>query len=131
MPSPILNRICRVLLSAALSVLMISNIADAEYADVVLNKRSEREGVRPVVFPHWFHRIRFQCRVCHSQLKFEMRVGANDVTMDQITQGRFCGACHNGEIAWSVENCDLCHSGKAGMKTGILGGHQTLGPGFW
>ena len=127
----ILTRTYRVLLSATLSVLMISNIADAEYADVVLNKRSEKEGVRPVVFPHWFHRIRFQCRVCHSQLKFEMRVGANDVTMDQITQGRFCGACHNGEIAWSVEHCDLCHSGKAGMKTGILGGHQTLGPGFW
>lgn len=127
----ILTRTYRVLLSATLSVLMISNIADAEYADVVLNKRSEIEGVRPVVFPHWFHRIRFQCRVCHSQLKFEMRVGANDVTMDQITQGRFCGACHNGEIAWSVEHCDLCHSGKAGMKTGILGGHQTLGPGFW
>ena len=32
----------------------------AEYADVVLNKRAEKEGVRPVVFPHWFHRIRFR-----------------------------------------------------------------------
>lgn len=115
----------------AMSLLILSGVAGAEYADVVLNKRSEKEGVRPVVFSHWFHRIRFQCRVCHSQLKFEMRVGANDVTMDQITKGRFCGACHNGQIAWSVENCDLCHSGRAGMKTGILGGHQTLGPGYW
>lgn len=118
-----------VLLSSML--LSISDQAGAEYADVVLNRNSEKEGVRPVVYPHWFHRIRFQCRVCHSELGFEMRVGANDVTMEEIIDGKFCGACHNGEIAWSVENCDLCHSGMPGAKTGITGGHKTLGPGYW
>ena len=118
-----------VLLSSML--LSISDHAGAEYADVVLNRNSEKEGVRPVVYPHWFHRIRFQCRVCHSELGFEMRVGANDVTMEEIIDGKFCGACHNGEIAWSVENCDLCHSGLPGTETGITGGHKTLGPGYW
>ena len=102
-----------------------------EYGDVVLNNRSESEGVRPVVFSHWFHRIRFRCKVCHSELGFEMRAGANDITMDEITQGRFCGLCHNGEVAWSTENCELCHSGRAGLKSGIYGGHRTLGPGRW
>lgn len=125
------GRLLKLLLLAVLGGMLLYRVAGAEYADVVFNKRSEKEGVRPVVFPHWFHRIRFQCRVCHGELKFEMRAGANDVTMDEITQGKFCGACHNGQIAWSVENCDLCHTGKAGAKTGILGGHQTLGPGFW
>ena len=103
----------------------------AEYADVVLNKRAEQEGVRPVIFPHWFHRIRFQCRVCHMELGFEMRVGANDMSMEQIADGKFCGACHDGEVAWSVENCDLCHSGRPALAAGIRGGHQTLGPGKW
>lgn len=103
----------------------------AEYGDVVLNKRSEAEGVRPVIFSHWFHRIRFRCKVCHSELGFEMRAGANDVTMAQIIEGKFCGLCHNGEIAWSTENCDLCHSGKPGLRSGIRGGHSTLGPGRW
>jgi len=103
----------------------------AEYADVVLNRRSDSAGVRPVIFPHWFHRVRYQCRVCHSELGFEMRAGANDVTMEEITEGRFCGACHNGEIAWSVDNCDLCHSASPGTLAGIRGGHQTLGPGNW
>ncbi len=112
-------------------LLSVSQQLKAEYADVVLNRNSEKEGVRPVVYPHWFHRIRFQCRVCHSELGFEMRVGANQVTMEGIIDGKFCGACHNGEIAWSVENCDLCHSGAAGMETGITGGHKTLGPGYW
>lgn len=105
--------------------------ARAEYADVVLNRRSDQEGVRPVIFPHWFHRIRYQCRVCHSELGFIMKAGANDVTMQEITDGKFCGACHNGQIAWSVENCDLCHSARPGTRAGIRGGHQTLGPGDW
>jgi c(7)-type cytochrome triheme protein len=102
-----------------------------EYGDVVLNKRSEAEGVRPVIFPHWFHRLRFRCKVCHSELGFEMRAGANDVTMAQIVEGRFCGMCHNGRIAWSTENCVLCHSGLPGLASGIRGGHSTLGPGRW
>ena len=105
--------------------------AAAEYADVVLNNRSEINGVRPVVFPHWFHRIRFQCRVCHQELDFKMRAGANVVTMNDISEGKFCGACHNGNVAWGADRCDLCHSGKPGLPTGIYGGHSTSGPGRW
>ncbi|MCG7963102.1 MAG: hypothetical protein JAZ17_20190 [Candidatus Thiodiazotropha endolucinida] len=111
--------------------MMVTTMANAEYADVILNRYAEKEGMRPVIFPHWFHRIRFRCKVCHNELGFEMRVGANDVTMTDIIDGRFCGMCHNGEVAWSVENCDLCHSGKNGLKSGIFGGHQTGGPGRW
>jgi c(7)-type cytochrome triheme protein len=107
------------------------SVATAEYADVVLNRRAEQEGMRPVVFPHWFHRIRFRCKVCHFELGFKMRVGANDVRMADIVEGRFCGMCHNNEIAWGAERCDLCHSGKRGLKSGIYGGHQTMGPGRW
>lgn len=105
--------------------------ADAEYADVVINHSAEQNGMRPVVFPHWFHRIRFRCKVCHAELGFKMRAGANVITMGDIVDGQFCGACHNGDIAWSPENCDLCHSGKRGLKPGIVGGHETNGPGRW
>ena len=114
-----------VLLAAA------ATLAHAEYADVIINKRSDKEGMRPVVFPHWFHRIRFRCKVCHHELGFKMRAGANDITMAAITDGKYCGMCHNGEIAWTTENCDLCHSGRPGQKSRIVGGHQTLGPGRW
>lgn len=110
---------------------ILNNQANAEYADVVLNKNSDKEGVRPVIFPHWFHRIRFQCRVCHEELGFEMKVGSNMVTMEGIVDGKFCGACHNGETAWAVDNCDLCHSALPGTKSGIQGSHETLGPGIW
>lgn len=116
-----------VALGAALTAVPVA----AEYADVVLNKRSEKEGMRPVIFPHWFHRIRFRCKVCHDELGFKMRAGANDVQMADIANGKFCGMCHNGGIAWGADRCDLCHSGRAGLKARIYGGNQTLGPGRW
>ena len=105
--------------------------ATAEFADVIINNYSDQAGMRPVVFPHWFHRIRFRCKVCHQELGFEMRAGANDVTMKEIIDGKFCGMCHNGRIAWSTERCDLCHSGRMGLESRIVGGHQTGGPGRW
>jgi c(7)-type cytochrome triheme protein len=105
--------------------------AAGEYGDVVLNRYAESQGVRPVVFPHWFHRIRFRCKVCHSELGFKMRAGANDVQMNDILDGRFCGMCHNNQIAWGPERCDLCHSGKPGLKSGIHGSNETKGPGRW
>ena len=110
---------------------MVVPSAEAEYGDVILNRYAEREGMRPVIFPHWFHRIRYRCKVCHGELGFEMRAGANDVLMSDIIDGRFCGMCHNGEIAWSVDNCDLCHAGKPGIEPGIRGSNETMGPGRW
>lgn len=102
-----------------------------EYGDVVLNQRSEREGVRPVIFPHWFHRIRYRCTACHTELGFKMRAGANQLLMRDIADGKFCGACHNGKTAWGTERCDLCHSGRYGLASGIVGGSETRGPGKW
>jgi c(7)-type cytochrome triheme protein len=106
-------------------------VLHAEYGDVVLNKHSDKEGVRPVVFPHWFHRIRYRCKVCHQELGFKMRAGANEVLMSDIIDGKFCGMCHNNTIAWGPERCDLCHSGLPGTASGIVGGAQTSGPGRW
>lgn len=91
----------------------------AEYGDVVINNYSDDAGIRPVVFPHWFHRIRFRCKVCHADLGFDFKAGGNDINMLKIFDGEFCGACHNGEIAWGVENCILCHSGNPGTRTRV------------
>ena len=68
------------------------------------------EAFPPSVFPHWVHRIQFRCYVCHSAL-FEMRQGANQVTMEKIGEGQFCGACHDGQTAFDVEfdTCTRCH----------------------
>lgn len=93
--------------------------ARAEYGDVVINNYSDAAGMRPAVFPHWFHRIRFRCKVCHADLGFKFKAGGNEINMVKIIDGQYCGACHNGDIAWSVENCNLCHSGKPGTPTQV------------
>lgn len=93
--------------------------ARAEYGDVVINNYSDAAGMRPAVFPHWFHRVRFRCKVCHADLGFKFKAGGNDINMVKIIDGQFCGACHNGDIAWSVENCNMCHSGKTGTPTQV------------
>jgi len=100
-------------------LIFFPNISHAEYGDVVINNYSEEAGMRPVIFPHWFHRIRFRCKVCHADLGFEFKAGGNDINMLKIIDGEYCGACHNGEIAWSVESCNLCHSAKPGTQTQV------------
>jgi c(7)-type cytochrome triheme protein len=114
---------------AALVLLAAVPAAQAEYGDVVINNFSDAAGMRPVVFPHWFHRVRFRCKVCHADLGFQFKAGGNQINMLKIIDGQFCGACHNGEIAWSAENCNLCHSAKPGTLTQVHESTlQKLGP---
>ena len=101
--------------------LFTSRPAHAEYGDVLINNYSDESGMRPVVFPHWFHRIRFRCKVCHADIGFKFEAGGNDINMLKIIDGEYCGACHDGDVAWSVENCDLCHSGQPGIATQVHG----------
>lgn len=105
---------------ALVAVLMVDvDEAHAEYGDIVINNYSDAAGMRPAIFPHWFHRVRFRCKVCHADLGFKFKAGGNEINMVKIIDGQFCGACHNGELAWSVENCNLCHSAKPGTPTQV------------
>ena len=108
-----------VCLSLAVAASFSALDVQAEYGDVVINNYSDAAGMRPAIFPHWFHRVRFRCKVCHADLGFKFQAGGNEINMVKIIDGQFCGACHNGEIAWSVENCNFCHSGKPGTPTQV------------
>lgn len=103
--------------------------AHGEYGDIIMNRTAEKNGMRPVIFPHWFHRIRFTCDNCHKEGGFKMKAGSNNIDMAQIIDGKYCGMCHNNQIAWSPERCDMCHSGKFGLSGGVMRGNETLGPG--
>jgi c(7)-type cytochrome triheme protein len=111
-------------LSALILALFAVAPTSAEYGDIVINNYSDAAGMRPVVFPHWFHRVRFRCKVCHADLGFQFKAGGNQIDMLKIIDGQFCGACHNGQLAWSAENCNLCHSGIP--KTPTLVHESTL-----
>jgi len=66
------------------------------------------------VFPHWKHRLYFNCNVCHETL-FQMQAGADHITMDAVRDGQFCAVCHDGKTAFEVgfDTCELCHSAVA------------------
>ena len=109
----------QVILLASLALFVLVSPVHAEYGDIVINNYSDESGMRPVIFPHWFHRIRFRCKVCHGDLGFKFEAGGNDINMLKIIDGEYCGSCHNGDVAWPVENCDLCHSAKPGTPTQV------------
>ncbi len=81
-----------------------------QYGDLVMRGKSEKKGMAPVAFSHRTHRVNYTCRVCHLELEFSMKKGETGITREDYLNGRFCGACHNGQIAFSVtQTCDLCH----------------------
>lgn len=101
------------MLAATLGFAVKGGLA-AALGDLVFERQSEipeGEAFPPSIFPHWVHRVRYRCYVCHDTL-FEMKQGANAVTMEDIDAGQFCGACHNGRNAFdaSFENCARCHT---------------------
>ena len=74
-------------------------------------KAMEKAGLAPVIYPHWVHRIWFECKVCHSDI-FVMKRFRNELSQKEIVNGKQCGVCHNGKIAFSAEEkCERCHMG--------------------
>lgn len=100
----------------------ITDLSFAEYGDIVMNKTAEsmrKVGVKDVLFPHWFHRIRFKCKICHENI-FVLKAGKNDINMNLIMRGEKCGVCHNGIGAWESLYCDRCHSLEPGWSPGVI-----------
>lgn len=86
-----------------------------EYGNILIDRGSTRNGVKPVTFSHWLHRKHFTCRVCHTELDFAMKANTTEITELENRKGKFCGACHNGKIAFRHNgNCDKCHNGDIG-----------------
>ncbi len=88
------------------------------YGNILIDRSSTENGVKPVSFSHWTHRTRFTCRVCHTELEFDMAVSVTEVSCEDIKDGRFCGACHNGKQAFGPkDNCAYCHNGDLGFRS--------------
>jgi len=86
----------------------------------VMNRHEQemrKQGLSMVLYPHWLHRIMFECKVCHNDV-FKMKRWVNNISQQDIVAGRQCGICHNGTLAFSAtDNCERCHlAGKAGAE---------------
>ncbi len=61
-----------------------------------------------VVFPHAAHTYWLRCDNCHPAI-FQMRAGADPITMAAIFAGEYCGRCH-GKVAFPpATGCPRCH----------------------
>ncbi|WP_420265565.1 c(7)-type cytochrome triheme domain-containing protein [Candidatus Magnetominusculus dajiuhuensis] len=52
-----------------------------------------------------------KCTQCHLEV-FRMRHGVTKMTMKEMDDGAFCGACHNGKTSFSTsaeKHCAKCH----------------------
>ncbi len=77
----------------------------------------------PATFPHWAHRIRYKCNVCHLELGFSLFTGGTLITRGDNLAGRYCGRCHNGETSFTVKTtgertCERCHIRDLGLLKG-------------
>ena len=87
-----------------------------KYGNVIMRTRAKQAGMAPVIFSHWSHRSRYNCRVCHQELGFSMRSGDTGITRKQYLAGKFCGACHNGTVAFTVYGGPQAHCSKCHME---------------
>jgi len=86
-----------------------------EYGNIIINRTSEKNNIKPVTFSHWVHRRKHTCRICHFELEFNMKLNTTDITEALNKEGKFCGACHNGKEIFGHENpsdCEKCHNGR-------------------
>ena len=84
-----------------------------ELGDVKFTRKgeaAENMSIPPATFPHGIHRMLYKCGACHDDL-FPMKSGSVEITMDTIQDGKSCGVCHNGTIAFpsSFSTCARCH----------------------
>ncbi len=116
-----------------LAMIRYSNMTDSAwaidlvYGDIVMDRTAEsmKKGkVDAVLYPHWFHRIRFKCKVCHEKI-FVSKKGKNKVTMESISAGKHCGVCHDGKVAWDPLYCERCHVIKMTDKGGKSAANKT------
>ena len=65
-------------------------------------------GMPDILFSHRKHAVWNGCELCHPEI-FPVKKGVVPYSMQEIFDGKFCGACH-GKVAFPNLDCQLCHS---------------------
>jgi len=106
-----------------------AGIMPEAYGRVILRQSAlPRNGFAPAVFDHWAHRSKFTCRLCHTDIGFEMRAKTTAISAADNMQGRYCGTCHDGKMKFNdhaifaacaiqivgqdIGRCNKCHQPK-------------------
>lgn len=98
------------------------------WGTTVIERNTKSTDTKSVLFPHWAHRDKYTCSVCHTEIGFSMNAGGTDIKQADIEAGKYCGECHDTLTAFGTEECVRCHSrgldvpgsGNIGKVTGTL-----------
>ena len=101
------------------SLLLAGNgLAGDEYDVRAYGPKSSIVWQSPIkaTFDHQVHTgdVGIECSTCHDDI-FSMQrgtaVNSKKFTMKAMSEGKFCGVCHNGDDAFATDtNCMACHS---------------------
>jgi len=67
----------------------------AEVSVPIVKEHGQADPPEPGIFSHWKH-DQYLCFTCHPSLFSRARKG---FTHDEMDEGKFCGACHDGSTA--------------------------------
>jgi len=85
---------------------LVSNVSAVPPSQIITWKG---EGYGAVTFEGDEHAEKgYKCEACHPSL-FQMKKGSAKMSMNSLNKGQFCGACHNGRVAFSTSNPKKCH----------------------
>jgi c(7)-type cytochrome triheme protein len=65
-------------------------------------------GMPEIIFSHAKHTVWTGCEGCHPEI-FTLRKGGTKITMVEIFEGKYCGACHVS-VAFPTTDCQRCHA---------------------
>ena len=73
-------------------------------------------GMPDILFSHDKHSVWNGCELCHPDLFSSVqKSGGTPFSMDEIFEGKYCGACH-GKVAFPMMECRRCHSKPVAEK---------------
>jgi len=74
--------------------------------DILFKDTGDMPWVR---FPHLAHTRWLDCSNCHPKIFIPQRGGNQEIGMDAIIAGKYCGRCHD-KVAFPLWTCERCHS---------------------
>jgi c(7)-type cytochrome triheme protein len=99
--------------------------------DIPVYKASEAfgKGERAVTFGHQIHTQAIRCASCHPGI-FKAKQGANNVVFADHGGQRYCFTCHDGQKAFSWNNCNRCHAKLPAPQQPVIFGPAEKGVAF-
>lgn len=71
--------------------------------------KSRASWMTDIIFSHKKHAMWNGCEVCHPEI-FPIKKEGIRFSMLDISDGRYCGACHD-KVAFPLKDCERCHKG--------------------